>query len=50
MIATDIVKAVFIIAIFLFLFGFVFGILFRVGIILLMVLGVVYLIKKIIYD
>jgi hypothetical protein len=46
----DIIKAVLIFAIFLFLFGFVFGILFKVGIILLLALGIIYLFKKILFE
>lgn len=46
----DIIKAALILIIAVFLFGFVFGILFKVGIILLIALGILYLIKKIFVE
>lgn len=50
MYVTDVLKAVLLIIVAVFLFGFVFSFLFKVGIILLIALGVVYLIKKIFFE
>ncbi|MEO1254507.1 MAG: hypothetical protein AAFY41_06430 [Bacteroidota bacterium] len=48
--ALDILKAALVIIIAVFLFGFIFNFLFRVGIILLIALGAIYLVKKILFD
>ena len=50
MIVSDVLKAALIILVAVFLFGFVFSFLFKVGIILLIVLAALYLIKKIFIE
>lgn len=47
---TDVIKAAILIIVAVFLFGFLFSFLFKVGIILLIALGALYLIKKIFYE
>lgn len=46
----DVIKGILAIALIVFVFGFVFSFLFKVGVILLMALGILYLIRKVFID
>ncbi len=46
----DIIKGILAIILIVFVFGFVFNILFKIGIILLIGLGILYLIRKVFID
>jgi|GEM_PF-2512218 len=50
MIIADVLKAAFFLILILFLAGFIFGVLLKIGVVLLVILGIVYLIKKIFLE